>query len=52
MKVVTGFFADKADQLVGVAQLAAGHAHTGWQVTAQGNDALDAGVLVQGQQFT
>jgi len=51
MEVVTGLGADELHQFVGVAQLAAGHAHTRRQVAAQGDDALDAGTLVEVQQL-
>ncbi len=51
MEVVTGFGADELHQLIGVAQLAAGHAHTRRQIAAQGDDALDAGTLVEVQQL-
>ncbi|MCY1433218.1 hypothetical protein D9M71_492400 [compost metagenome] len=50
VEVVTGLVADEFHQLVGETQLAAGHAHAGRQVAAQGDDALDAGILVVGQQ--
>lgn len=50
MEVVGGFLADELDQVAGVAQLAAGHAHARRQVAAQGDDALDTGGLVLGQQ--
>ena len=50
VEVVAAFFADEAHQVVGVAQLTAGHAHAGRQVATQGNNALDAGLLVLGQQ--
>jgi hypothetical protein len=48
--MITGFFTNEFNQVIGVAQLAAGHAHAGRQVTTQGNDALDAGSLVLVQQ--
>ncbi|MNE35869.1 hypothetical protein D3C80_1296560 [compost metagenome] len=51
VEVVAGFAADELHQLVGVAQLAAGHAHARGQVAAQGDDALDAGVLVGAEQL-
>ena len=41
-EVIAGLGADELDQLVGVAQLAAGVTHAGGQVAAQGDDALDA----------
>ncbi|MNN28604.1 hypothetical protein D3C81_1421820 [compost metagenome] len=50
VEVVAGFLADELDQVAGVAQLTAGHAHAGRQVATQGNDALDASGLVFGQQ--
>ncbi len=50
MEVATGFFTNEGYQVIGVQQLAAGHAHAGRQVTAQGDDALDAGALVLLQQ--
>ncbi|MNP35011.1 hypothetical protein D3C76_1283240 [compost metagenome] len=50
VELVAGFAADELHQLVGVAQLAAGHAHARRQVAAQGDDAADAGFLVLGEQ--
>ncbi|MNT91758.1 hypothetical protein D3C72_2329110 [compost metagenome] len=50
VEMLAGFAADELHQLVGVAQLAAGHAHARGQVAAQGDDTLDAGSLVLGQQ--
>ena len=51
VKLIASLFTNEAHQLVGIAQLAAGHAHAGWQVATQGNDALDACVFVEGQQL-
>ncbi|MNP39012.1 hypothetical protein D3C76_1325650 [compost metagenome] len=48
--MITGFFTNELNQVIGVAHFATGHAHARRQVTAQGNDALDAGGLVLGQQ--
>ncbi|MNH19525.1 hypothetical protein D3C79_792660 [compost metagenome] len=50
VEVVSGFLADELHQVAGVAQFATGHAHARRQVTTQGNDALDTGSLVLGQQ--
>ena len=47
---VAGFGADELDQFVGVAEFA-GLGHAGGQVAAQGDDALDAGGLVFGEDF-
>src|SRR3989338_5769114 len=51
MEVITCFFADKADQVVGITQFAAGHAHARRQVATQRNNALDSGAFVQVQQL-
>ncbi|MNP16519.1 hypothetical protein D3C76_1089150 [compost metagenome] len=50
VEMITGFFTNEFNQVIGVAQLTAGHAHARRQVTAQGDDTLDAGSLVLGQQ--
>ncbi|MNH25403.1 hypothetical protein D3C79_853960 [compost metagenome] len=50
VEVVSAFLTDELDQLVRVTQFAAGHAHARRQVTAQRDNALDAGSLVLGQQ--
>ncbi|MNF93579.1 hypothetical protein D3C84_762590 [compost metagenome] len=50
VEMIAGFCANEIDQVVGMAQLATGHPHARGQVAAQGDDTLDAGSLVLGQQ--
>ncbi len=51
MKCVAGFRADEGNQLIGITEFA-GVGHAGGQVAAQGDDAADAAVAEDGQQFT
>ena len=50
VEVVAGFGADEFDQFVGVAEFAE-FAHPGWQIAAQGDEAMDALGAVMVQNF-
>ena len=52
MEVIAGFFANEAHQVIGIAQLTAGHPHTRRQVATQRDNTLDTCTLVLGQQAT